>query len=518
MAEPPRERSLSSETIGNSLRTAAATAINGATSAASTIVIARALGPTIYGRYTYLGFLIILVLVLSDLGFNSRGLSVLVRAEPIGDTTTIVAELRRLLVIGFCRAIVVGAVIAVIFRNEPLAGLLVGLGVMLQVFTVGLSISLVARRRYRVLTASSVAVSLAQSIATSWVAVTTHNAALTVGVFFASLLINAAVAATFAPWSLLLRALRQKKSRRFRPQFRTLLAFYIAGTCQVIVFGQSETIILHFAHQAVALGLFAIATTLASRATLLTDALYGALLPSVGAASTRDSDGAARAYSAALRFSSLLVLTTAVTLGPIVVIVGPIVLGSHAGEVRVATVVTLGASLLQSFVYPLVNVAAVEMQRAAIAFPALLGAVLDIGLSLLLIPRYGLFGAAAASTVGGLAFGFSLCLMIRIPPGAKMALRSQLIRVVVMIAVLVISGIVTEHAGMGVALAVMWISVLSAYLACRFGKGVLTTTDMDRLRSAEEGWPITLSARFWRVADRVLLVAARASIAQGTDT
>ena len=70
MAEPPRERSLSSETIGNSLRTAAATVINAVTSAVSTIVVARALGPTIYGRYTYLGFLIILVLGLSDLGFN----------------------------------------------------------------------------------------------------------------------------------------------------------------------------------------------------------------------------------------------------------------------------------------------------------------------------------------------------------------------------------------------------------------------------------------------------------------
>ena len=75
-----------------------------------------------------------------------------------------------------------------------------------------------------------------------------------------------------------------------------------------------------------------------------------------------------------------------------------------------------------------------------------------------------------------------------------MALRSQLIRVVVMIAVLVISGIATEHAGMGIALAVMWISVLSVYWACRFGKGVLTATDIDRLRSAEQGWPITLSA------------------------
>jgi O-antigen/teichoic acid export membrane protein len=296
-----------------------------------------------------------------------------------------------------------------------------------------------------------------------------------------------------------------------------LLAFYISVTCQLIVFGQSETIILHFVHRAVALGLFAIATTLAARATLLTDALYGALLPSVGLASTRDSDGATRAYSAALRFSSLLVLSTAVILGPLVVIVGPVVLGAHADAVRVATVVTLGASLLQTFVYPLVYVAAVEVQRAAIAFPALVGAVLDIGLSLLLIPRYGVFGAAAASLVGGLAFGFSLCLMIRIPTGAKVALRSQLIRVVVMIAVLVISGIATEHAGMGIALAVTWISVLSVYLACRFGQGVLTVADIHRLKSAEEGWPITLSARSWRVADRLLLVAARESIAHGTD-
>ena len=249
MAEPPREKSLSSETIGNSLRTAAATAVNALTSAASTIVIARALGPTIYGRYTYFGFLIILVLVLSDLGFNSRGLSVLVRAEPIGDTTTIVAELRRLLVIGFCRAIVVGAVIAVIFRNEPLAGLLVGLGLMLQILTAGLSMSLLARRRYRVLTATSVAVSLAQSIVTSWVAVTTHDPALTVGVFFASLLINAAVAVAFAPWSLIVHSLRRERLGRSRPQFRTLLAFYISVTCQLIVFGQSETIILHHAHR-----------------------------------------------------------------------------------------------------------------------------------------------------------------------------------------------------------------------------------------------------------------------------
>lgn len=481
-------------------------------------MVARALGPTIYGRYTYFCFLMALVLGLSDLGFNSRGLNVLVRAEPLGDTATIVAELRRLLVVGFFRAIVIGATAAVVFHNEPLAGLLVGLGIMLQAFLgAGLSISLVARRRYRVLTASSVAFSLTQSIATSWVAVTTHDAALTVGVFFASQLITAAVAAAFAPWSLIVHARGRDQPRQPRPQFRTLLAFYTSFICQLIVFGQSETIILHDTHRAVALGLFAIATTLSVRATLLTDALYGALLPSIGAAFTRGVAGAERAYSTALRFSSLLVLSTTVLLSPLVVIIGPIVLGSHAGAVRVATVVTLGGSLLQTFVYPLSYVASVETQRATIAFPALLGAVLDAGLSLLLIPRYGLFGAATASLVGGLAFALSLCLMIRIPPGTATALRAQLIRVVAMIAVVMISGIATEHAGIEIALGVMWISGLIVYVACRFGGGVLTTTDLDKLRAAEKRWPITVSPRTWRVASRLLLVASRSSIAPGAD-
>jgi len=80
------------------------------------------------------------------------------------------------------------------------------------------------------------------------------------------------------------------------------------------------------------------------------------------------------------------------------------------------------------------------------------------------------------------------------PARGKMALRSQLIRVVVMITVLVISGIV--------------------FLACRFCQGVLTTTDIHRLRTTEEHWPITLSPRTWRVADLLLLVATHSPIAR----
>ncbi len=518
MAEDPQERSLSSETIGNSLRTVTATAINALTSAASTIIVARALGPTAYGRYTYLGFLIVLVLGLSDLGFNSRGLSVLVRAEALENKTAIVAEMRRLLKIGLCRAAVIGSIAAVVFHGVPVAGLLVGLGIMLQAVSAGLSISLVARRRYRLLTISSVAFSLTQSIAISWVAVATHNPALTVGAFFASQLITAAVAAACAPWPQLLHSRKLEHSLRTRSQVGTLLAFYVSATSQLIVFGQSETIILHFTHQAVALGLFAIATTLSARATLLTDALYGALLPSVGSASTRDADGASRAYSASLRFSALLILLTAMLLGPVVVIVGPIVLGSHAGEVRVATVITLSASLLQSFVQPLGYISAVHMQRSAIAVPALLGAVIDVGLSLLLIPHFGMLGAATASMGGGLAFGLSLCAMVEITQSVAKVLRSQLVRVAIMIAVLLIAGIATEHSTAVLALAIMWASTIAVYILCRLGNGVLTTSDVDRLKAWEGRLRFSFSPRTWSIAGRVFLVASDASISRGAQS
>ena len=73
-----------------------------------------------------------------------------------------------------------------------------------------------------------------------------------------------------------------------------------------------------------------------------------------------------------------------------------------------------------------------------------------------------------------------------------MALRSQLIRVVVMIAVLVISGIATEHAGMGIALAVMWISVLSVTWPADSARAC-SDDGHPPTESAEEHWPITLS-------------------------
>ncbi len=507
MAEAELDPSLSSETLGNSARVASATAFNAVVSGASTIIVARALGTSKFGLYTYWIFLLILIAGLSDLGVNTRGTNILVRAWASGETKTVAAEMRRMLRLNVARALILGVGTTVVFRAHPAAAALITTAVMLRAVSAVFSISLVARRRYRALAMSSIGTTIAQSIATSWVAVATHDAALTVAVFVVGQLIDVAVAFALAPWPLLRKA-SQPATRLQRLQLRTLLAFYSLGLCQLVIFGRSESLVLHQTDQAVALGLFAIATTLAARATLLTDALYSALVPSLGAASTRDHEGAARAYSTALRFSSLLVLLTALVLGPAIVVVGPVVLGASGGAVRVATAVILGGSLLQTFVYPLTAIASLEMQRRAVAFPALVGAVLDIGAALILIPGHGLSGAAVASLIGALGFAFGFCTIVRLRGPTVQTLRAQLLRVITMIAALIAAGIATQNASAVIAFAAIWATTITVYFLCGAGHGVLTGEDLTRLRAAAPRLAIRVPRAARGYVNRALLVAS----------
>lgn len=498
--------SLSTETIGNSLRSAAATVVNAVASGVSTIVVARSLGTTAYGRYSYLLFVIFLVGALLDLGFNSRGMSVLVRAYPAGETEVIGRELRLLLSVGVVRGLFLAVAVFVVFHGSTLPMVLAASSIVLSTITAGLGLYLVAQRRYRVLSWSSVAVSVAQSAATSAVAITTRDAALTVSVFFAGQLITVLVVAALAPWSLILRpAPRATRPQRASP--RTLISFYIAGTGQLLIFGQSEFLILRFFHQPYALGLFAIAATLAARATLFTDALYGALLPSVGAASTRSVDGVGRAYATSIRFSAILVLATTAVLGPPVIVFGPLVLGSHTASVRGAAALTLGGSLLQTFVYPLGSIATVEIQRRALVLPALMGAVSDIVLSIALIPSFGVYGAAVASLAAAAVFCLSLVGLVKTPALASSAVVSQLGRVGSVIVVLVALGVLSEHLSAWLALLIMWPVLVLAYALCRLGGGVLTRDDLTRLRGVTDRSRFRPVPSMWRVARMLLLVA-----------
>src|SRR5436309_1587421 len=126
MADMLPDDALSSETLGNSIRVASATAFNAIASGVATIIVARALGTTEYGQFAYWLFFVGLVGGLSDLGVNTRGVNVLVRAWPRGDTATVASELRLLLRVGVVRAVVVGLVSAAILREDPTAALVIG--------------------------------------------------------------------------------------------------------------------------------------------------------------------------------------------------------------------------------------------------------------------------------------------------------------------------------------------------------------------------------------------------------
>jgi O-antigen/teichoic acid export membrane protein len=478
-------RSLSSKTLGHSMWAASGSLVSVIGAATSTVIVARGLGAVGFGRFSYLLFVITLLGTVSEVGVNSSATSVLVRLWPSNDLIAVGAELRRLLIFGAMRAAVLALAAVALFWSRPVVGYCLALVVAAQATLAPFSIALVARRRYRVLTAASIGVTVVQAVVSSFVALKTRDPELTFLAFLACNLVAGCTALALAPWALILRSgPRASESHPGRRKLRVHAAFYISSVCLAIVFGRSETILLERSGQAVALGLFAIASTLAARATLLTDALYAGLLPGLGEASSRDAYAASRAYATAIRFSSMLVLLTAVVAAPVFVILGPIALGSTDHTVRIATAIMLIASLVQTFVYPLAAIAAVELQARGIAWPGLGGAMLDIGCALLLVPRYGLVGAAIASLAGCLAYSALIGASIRLGSSPREALRSQYPRVALMAAVLAASCIASSRLAWPAALCIVLVSTAVTFYLLGSRGGVLSAADVERLLSS----------------------------------
>jgi O-antigen/teichoic acid export membrane protein len=99
----------------------------------------------------------------------------------------------------------------------------------------------------------------------------------------------------------------------------------------------------------------------------------------------------------ALRLSALLSITTAVIVMPgAAMLAGPI-FGRQYGDLRVATIALLVASILQTFGTVSLVWVAVRRDRRSLLVPGALGVVVDVGLSLWLVPKVGLYGAVVAN-------------------------------------------------------------------------------------------------------------------------
>jgi O-antigen/teichoic acid export membrane protein len=505
---PPVEttRALGAETIGGSLWTAGSTVASAILSAASTVIVARALDSTVFGRYNYLFYIVVLVTKLADFGITARITNALVIALPLGQLARVRAEMRLLLRFGLVKAVALAIFVAALLHRDPVAAAIGGVGTFLQIATSALSTAILAQKRFRLLSLAALGVTVAQSVLTSWVALATSSAELTLAVFLGGQVVTAVIGIAFAPWSVIWGKVASKRvlpSRR--DNLSAQLALYAFGVCQLIVFGKSETIVLGYTDQAVALGLFAIATTVAARATLLMDSLHGALLPGIGEASTRDREAVGRAYSTSIRFSSLLVLITALVLGPPLVVYGPVILGADGAAVQIACAVTLAGSLLQSFVYPLTVVASVEVQRRAIMIPSVIGAAVDVAAAVALVPAYGIYGAMTASVLAAVTYAGILCWIVEIPPSARRTLWEQSARVVAIVGLLAVLGGATAQWSHGAAVAAVGFGVVVAYAAAAYGSGVLVPSDLAALKAAIPGnRSVPISLR--RAATRALLV------------
>ncbi len=151
------------------------------------------------------------------------------------------------------------------------------------------------------------------------------------------------------------------------------------------------------------------------------------------------------------------------------------------------------------------------MQRKAVAVPSLVGAILDVVAAVILIPRYGLQGAAIASLLGALGFGLCLCTMVRLHGVAAKTLRAQLSRVAAVILALTLATVATSGVGPIIAFGATLGAAVGTYALCGVGRGVLTSADVERLRSAAPRVAVRTPAIAHGVLPHMLLVARMSS-------
>jgi O-antigen/teichoic acid export membrane protein len=175
------------------------------------------------------------------------------------------------------------------------------------------------------------------------------------------------------------------------------LSIWASGFFTQWIYGRSEILFFRKGRQETDRGRYGVTTAVAARATILSDALFATLDVSMLALSETAPERIHEALGRALRLSALLSITTAVIVMPgAAMLAGPI-FGRQYGDLRVATIALLVASILQTFGTVSLVWVAVRRDRRSLLVPGALGVVVDVGLSLWLVPKVGLYGAVVAN-------------------------------------------------------------------------------------------------------------------------
>lgn len=394
--ERPAPGKLSAKVLSSSVWTAGGSIFSLLLATASTIIVARYLGPRGFGQYAVYSLILSLVPSLTDLGVSqvlSRRTSV---ATGSSDRKGVTQALQMSLGWSLLR---LPLVITAAFLLLPF-GAAAAVGVSQAIGLLGSTTSLLlgARAHARPLVLASLVSSTVSAIASSGLAIAGHNPAV----------VYAFPTAFAALPSAALLFLRQEDigiAERLRPRRLRLSRaewLFSAGTWfngQLVSFVATRTEILFFkASQVVPRGEFTAGLSVAARSTTALDALFGPLSAAMAVKAGQSPAGLQAAAEKSLRLTGFLCMLVTAPLTAASVFLAYPLFGTAFRDIGLVAVLPLTlASVFGTALHPVYSYYFARRLVWPGTVAAISGVGVDIILASILIPRIGLQGAVIAS-------------------------------------------------------------------------------------------------------------------------
>lgn len=386
----------------------------------SSVLIARALGPALFGLYVTLGAITNITGAVADFGLSSTAVK-RISAARRDDPTAMQSRARVFVWIRLITA--AGIIVPAILLAEPLSRLLLGRtdsSFLLQLALVGVFATalsgtvttlLQAARRFRritVVTLTNAALTALLAGILAWtgrLTIVTTLLVLGIGTSLASFVVGWRLLPVGLSLHLPLRENLVDEGRRLVRFSRWL---WIANLLAMLA-AQVDILLVNRWSAPAAVGAYALALNLAGKVDVVNQSLFTVLLPT---ASTLDGDSVREYVWSELRRSGLICLA----LLPLFVLIRPFVLifygPAYAPAIDLFRLL-LGVVIFDVFTTPILLLAFPLDHPKALATADALRVVILVATATLLIPSYGPAGAAFAKFGAKLGGALVLILLLR---------------------------------------------------------------------------------------------------------
>ena len=271
--------------------------------------------------------------------------------------------------------------------------------------------------------------------------------------------------------------------------WRFALLNWVSGLVALLVFSRSEIFLLRVFNKPEALGLFALAFGLSQQITAPADAMLHPLIPAVAGVLSAWPERALQTFIRSTRVTSLICGGVAAVVVPALVMAIPLIYGSEFRPVAWLFIPLALVSVFQSVNNPVLAFVN-GRERGGLILRAYAAALLvDAGIAVALIPRFGAWAAVAANVVGQLAGILWLAvaepLARRLGPKGLLRLYVPFILGITTGGVALSVGIMLQEVSAAVALFVVMTLGSAAYItSVRLSSSGLTVQDRDALLGA----------------------------------